>query len=180
MPRNIPDAVFGSSSVISPRRHCRRNQSVIASPVRRMAISRSAPMPQPNDLSRSLVARQATDGMRSRGSGSQRTLCWVPGRAIRPFGRGEDVFQRSGVRPIGLAGPGFRTSGSPAGWISALERGRFQGYKQKRKLKSGAPFARNRKFESISLQQRVTCELDFGGDALCTASSPPSMPAGAI
>jgi hypothetical protein len=30
----------------------------------------------PNDLSRSLVARQATDGMRSRGSGSQRTLCW--------------------------------------------------------------------------------------------------------
>src|ERR1700738_688001 len=27
---------------------------------------------------------------------------------------------------------------------------------------------RNRKFESISLQQRVTCELDFGRDALCT------------
>ena len=33
-------------------------------------------MPQRNDLSRSLVARQATDGMRPRGSGSQRTLCW--------------------------------------------------------------------------------------------------------
>ena len=41
---------------------------------------------------------------------------------------------------------------SPAPWISALERGRFQGHKQKRKLKSVAPFARNRKFESISLQ----------------------------
>jgi hypothetical protein len=35
----------------------------------------------------------------------------VPRRAIRPFGRGEDVFQCSGVRPIGLARPGFRTSG---------------------------------------------------------------------
>ena len=33
----------------------------------------------------------------------------VPGPANRPFGRGEDVFQ-SGVRPIGLAGPGFRAS----------------------------------------------------------------------
>src|ERR1700730_14312294 len=35
-------------------------------------------------------------------------------------------------------------------------------------------------FESPLLQQRVTCELDFGRDAFCTASSPPSMPAGAI
>ena len=31
-----------------------------------------------------------------------------------------------------------------------------------------------------TVQQRVTCELDFGRDALCTASSPPSTPAGAI
>ena len=36
-----------------------------------------------------------------------------------------------------------------AGWISALERGRFQGHKQKRKLKSVAPFVRNRKFRSL-------------------------------
>ena len=42
-----------------------------------------------------------------------------------------------------------------AGWISALEHRRFQGHKQKRKLKSVAPFARNRKFESISLQRTV-------------------------
>src|SRR6516164_7866328 len=34
---------------------------------------------------------------------------------------------------------------------------------------------RYQKFESISLQQRVTCELDFGCDALCTASSPPCL-----
>jgi len=30
---------------------------------------------------------------------------------------------------------------APSRWISALERGRFQGHKQKRKLKSVAPFA---------------------------------------
>jgi hypothetical protein len=36
--------------------------------------------------------------------------------------------------------------------------GRFQGHKQRRKLKSVAPFARNRRFESISLQSGV-CEL---------------------
>jgi hypothetical protein len=28
-----------------------------------------------------------------------------------------------------------------------------------------SPLARNRKFESISLQQGVSCELDFGRDA---------------
>jgi len=37
---------------------------------------------------------------------------------------------------------------------------------------------RYRWFESTFLQQSVTCELDFGRDALCTASSPPSMPSG--
>src|ERR1700730_2193576 len=47
---------------------------------------------------------------------------------------------------------------APSRWISALERGRFQGHKQKRKLKSVAPFARNRKFESVFLQQRVRRE----------------------
>src|SRR6266478_2202379 len=35
------------------------------------------------------------------------------------------------------------------------------GHKQKRKLKSVAPFARNRKFESISLQRRVCVSRDF-------------------
>ena len=57
-----------------------------------------------------------------------------------------------------------------AGWISALERGRFQGYKQKRKLKSVATFARNRKFESISLQRRVDCEpvrFDLSNTRMC-------------
>ena len=49
---------------------------------------------------------------------------------------------------------------APSRWISALERGRFEGHKQKRKLKSVAPFARNRKFESISLQRGVWCESD--------------------
>src|ERR1700730_3266309 len=44
---------------------------------------------------------------------------------------------------------------APSRWICALERGRFQGHKQKQKLKSVAPFARNRKGESISLQRRV-------------------------
>jgi len=50
----------------------------------------------------------------------------------------------------------------------------------KRRLEKRCPSDGDRGFESISLQQRVTCELDFGRDALCTASSPPSMPAGTI
>ena len=60
-----------------------------------------------------------------------------------------------GSSPHWPGGTGISNLRPLAGWISALERGRFQGHKQKRKLKSVAPFARNRKFESISLQQRV-------------------------
>ena len=64
-----------------------------------------------------------------------------------------------GSSPHWPGGTGISNLRPLAGWISALERGRFQGHKQKRKLKSVAPFARNRKFESISLQQRVGNEL---------------------
>jgi hypothetical protein len=38
--------------------------------------------------------------------------------------------------------------------------------------KMRADLSRNRRFESISLQQGVTCELDFGHDAV--APSPPT------
>src|SRR5437773_5861310 len=64
-----------------------------------------------------------------------------------------------------------------AGWISALERGRFQGHKQKRKHKSVAPFARNRKFESISLQRRVLCEPGSELRGLCLDPAQHQMPA---
>jgi hypothetical protein len=60
-----------------------------------------------------------------------------------------------GSSPHWPGGTGISNLRPLAGWISALERGRFQGHKQKRKLKSVAPFARDRKFESISLQRRV-------------------------
>jgi hypothetical protein len=63
-----------------------------------------------------------------------------------------------GSSPHWAGETGISNLGPLAGWISALERGRFQGHKQKRKLKSVARFARNRKFESISLQRRVRCE----------------------
>src|SRR3984893_1979292 len=142
--------------------------------------------------------------MRSRGPGSQRTLCWrepdsnhrfrlryspwgsslivsadlprfppenevrsglsAGGRWIRTFGsrtRHQAVRPRRGRFPVIGSSPhwpggtGISNLRPLAGWISALERGRFQGHKQKRKPKSVAPFARNRKFESISLQRRV-------------------------
>ncbi len=88
----------------------------------------------------------------------------VGGRWIRTFGsrtRHQAVRPRRGRFPVIGSSPhwpggtGISNLRPLAGWISALERGRFQGHKQKRKLKSVAPFARNRKFESISLQQRV-------------------------
>src|SRR3984893_15665005 len=70
------------------------------------------------------------------------TACWPPiSRSWR-----EISYSRTWISNLGPL----------AGWISALERGRFQGHKQKRKLKSVAPFARNRKFESSSLQRRVS------------------------
>jgi hypothetical protein len=90
------------------------------------------------------------------------------GRWIRTFGsrtRHQAVRPRRGRFPVIGSSPhwpggtGISNLRPLAGWISALERGRFQGHKQKRKLKSVAPFARNRKFESISLQQRVGNEL---------------------
>src|ERR1700687_3846345 len=79
-------------------------------------------------------------------------------QAVRPR-RGR--FPVIGSSPHWPGGTGISNLRPLAGWISALERGRFQGYKQKRKLKSVAPFARNRKFESISLQRRVWCEPGF-------------------
>src|SRR6266478_2890246 len=101
---------------------------------------------------------------------SRSTRCTAPetcpsgSRQVRAF---RLLLQRQVVRPrrgrfpvIGSSphwpgGTGISNLRPLAGWISALERGRFQGHKQKRKLKSVAPFARNRKFESISLQRRV-------------------------
>src|SRR6476646_11682424 len=89
------------------------------------------------------------------------------GRWIRTFGsrtRHQAVRPRRGRFPVIGSSPhwpggtGISNLRRLAGWISALERGRFQGHEQNRKLKSVAPFARNRKFESISLQQRVGCE----------------------
>ena len=77
-------------------------------------------------------------------------------QAVRPR-RGR--FPVIGSSPHWPGGTGISNLRRLAGWISALERGRFQGHKQKRKLKSVAPFARNRKFESISLQRRVRSEL---------------------
>src|ERR1700738_5157074 len=86
------------------------------------------------------------------------------GRWIRTFGsrtRHQAVRPRRGRFPVIGCSPHWPggtviSNLRPlAGWISALERGRFQGHKQKRKLKSVAPFARNRKFESSSLQRRV-------------------------
>src|SRR6476660_141560 len=74
-------------------------------------------------------------------------------RAVRPR-RGR--FPVIGSSPHWPGGTGISNLRPLAGWISALERGRFQGHKQKRKLKSVAPFARNRKFESISLHRRVS------------------------
>src|SRR6266550_4649400 len=91
------------------------------------------------------------------------------GRWIRTFGsrtRHQTVRPRRGRFPVIGSSPhwpggtGISNLRPLAGWISALERGRFQGHKQKRKLKSVAPFARNRKFESISLQRGVRCEPD--------------------
>jgi hypothetical protein len=91
----------------------------------------------------------------------------LAGTGIRTFGsrtRHQAVRPRRGRFPVIGSSPhwpggtGISNLRPLAGWISALERGRFQGHKQKRKLKSVAPFARNRKFESISLQRRV-CEL---------------------
>src|SRR6266404_4034927 len=73
-------------------------------------------------------------------------------QAVRPR-RGR--FPVIGSSPHWPGGTGISNLRPLAGWISALERGGFQGHKQKRKLKSVAPFARNRKFESISLQRRV-------------------------
>jgi hypothetical protein len=93
------------------------------------------------------------------------------GRWIRTFGsrtRHQAVRPRRGRFPVIGSSPhwpggtGISNLRPLAGWISALERGRFQGHKQKRKLKSVAPFARNRKFESISLQGRV-CEPSVPG-----------------
>ena len=63
-----------------------------------------------------------------------------------------------GSSPHWPGGTGISNLRPLAGWISALERGRFQGHKQKRELKSVAPFARNQKLESISLQRRVSSE----------------------
>src|ERR1700732_1709037 len=78
-----------------------------------------------------------------------------------PSGRSAEARTFSSDREFApLAGrTGISNLGPLAGWISALERGRFQGHKQKRKLKSVAPFARNRKFESSSLQRGVSNEL---------------------
>src|SRR6266446_815753 len=98
------------------------------------------------------------------------------GRWIRTFGsrtRHQVVRPRRGRFPVIGSSPhwpggtGISNLRPLAGWISAIERGRLQGHKQKRKLKSVAPFARNRKFESISLQQRVRNEL------LSTRHEPP-------
>ena len=92
------------------------------------------------------------------------------GRWIRTFGsrtRHQAVRPRRGRFPVIGSSPhwpggtGISNLRPLAGWISALERGRFQGHKQKRKLKSVAPFARNRKFESISLQQTVRFSPEF-------------------
>src|SRR5580704_17389248 len=79
-------------------------------------------------------------------------------QAVRPR-RGR--FPVIGSSPHWPGGTGISNLRPLAGWISALERGRFQGHKQKRKLKSVAPFARNRKFESIFLQRGVRCKPDF-------------------
>jgi NAD(P)-dependent dehydrogenase (short-subunit alcohol dehydrogenase family) len=65
-------------------------------------------------------------------------------------------FSVIGSSPHWPGGTGISNLRPLAGWISALERGRFQGHKQKRKLKSVAPFARNRKFESnYRLSRRI-------------------------
>ena len=64
-------------------------------------------------------------------------------------------FPVIGSSPHWPGGTGISNLRPLVGWVSALERERFQGHKQKRKLESVAPFARNRKFESISLQRRV-------------------------
>src|SRR3984893_7250388 len=55
----------------------------------------------------------------------------VPGRGIRPFGSS----------PHWPGGTGISNLRPLAGWISTLERGWFQGHKQKRKLKLVAPRA---------------------------------------
>src|ERR1700730_5109756 len=75
-----------------------------------------------------------------------------------PSGRSAEARTFSSDREFAPGGTGISNLRPLAGWISALvrlERGRFQGHKQKRKLKSVAHFTRNRKFESISLQRRV-------------------------
>src|SRR6266404_4678193 len=93
-----------------------------------------------------------------------RTGLTAGGRWIRTFGsrtrhqavrRRRGRFPAIGSSPHWSGGTWISNLRPLAGWISALERGRFQGHKQKRKLKSVAHFARNRKFESISLLQRV-------------------------
>ena len=80
-----------------------------------------------------------------------------------PSGRSAEArtFSSDRSSPHWPGGTGISNLRPLAGWISALERGRFQGHKQKRKLKSVAPFARNRKFESISLQQTVRFSPEF-------------------
>src|ERR1700730_13771657 len=98
----------------------------------------------------------------------QRRSCHVlAARPIASFGpltRDDAVRPRRGRFPVigssphWLGGTGISNLRPLAGWISALERGQFQGHKQKRKLKSVAPFARNRKFESSSLQRGVSNE----------------------
>jgi hypothetical protein len=84
-------------------------------------------------------------------------------------------------RRLAAGGKWIRTLG-PLSWEP-----RFLsfGKKTQRLLRSREPWCRttertllsrrNGEFESTSLQQRVTCELDFGRDALCTASSPSRM-----
>src|SRR5262249_53005092 len=87
------------------------------------------------------VTRQATDGVRSRGSGSQRTLC----------SREMDSNHWFPVAIGQVRTPEWRSLRRNTGLI------RFGRGTQRR------PVARNRWFESISLQRRVRCEPDFRG-----------------
>src|SRR6476661_3590384 len=129
-----------------------------------------SPVDSPRPSRRDLVARGGVLLLRFGGGNEVRTRLPAGGRWIRTFGsrtRHQAVRPRRGRFPVIGSSPhwpggtGISNLPPPAGWISALERGRFQGHKQKRKLKSVAPFARNRKFESISLQRGVYCEPDF-------------------
>ena len=93
-------------------------------------------------------ANYSAGGRVSRRESQVRTGLGAGGRWIRTFGsrtRHQAVRPRRGRFPVIGSSPhwpggtGISNLRPLAGWISALERGRFQGHKQKRKLKSVAP-----------------------------------------